>query len=300
MKLIVPDYYSGFRCLAGKCLHSCCVGWEIDIDEETCERYRAVGGYFGKRLAESIDWGEEPCFRLGQDERCPFLNGDNLCDIIINLGEDALCGICADHPRFRNYFSDRTEMGIGLSCEAAAKLIVNNPDVVTLVSDDGEECLSENESRFIAMRDELLRIVQDRSKAYCHRAAALARQMNLPVYTRPTAVWARIYASLERLDERWGELLEKLYSAGQGDDLPDVVREQLLVYFIFRHLADGLNDGLFRERLGFCLLSVEMINRLCAASKESAEEIARMYSSEIEYSDENIGILLDVLSREDG
>ena len=37
MKLIAPDYYNKFSCIADKCRHSCCVGWEIDIDENTNE-----------------------------------------------------------------------------------------------------------------------------------------------------------------------------------------------------------------------------------------------------------------------
>ena len=30
----VPDYFSEFSCIAGDCKDSCCLGWEIDIDEE--------------------------------------------------------------------------------------------------------------------------------------------------------------------------------------------------------------------------------------------------------------------------
>ena len=32
MKIIAPNYYPAFRCIADKCRHSCCIGWEIDID----------------------------------------------------------------------------------------------------------------------------------------------------------------------------------------------------------------------------------------------------------------------------
>ena len=34
MILRVPDYYETFRCIAGECKDSCCIGWEIDIDED--------------------------------------------------------------------------------------------------------------------------------------------------------------------------------------------------------------------------------------------------------------------------
>ena len=37
MKIYVPDYYSEFSCIADKCSDNCCIGWEIDIDENSLE-----------------------------------------------------------------------------------------------------------------------------------------------------------------------------------------------------------------------------------------------------------------------
>jgi len=298
MKLIVPDYYSRFRCTAGQCAHSCCVGWEIDIDADSCRRYKAVGGEFGRRLEESIQWGEEPCFRLGEGERCPFLNRDNLCDIIINLGEDALCQICADHPRFRNFFRSRTEMGLGLCCEAAAGLILGCEQPVQLMTleDDGSEDIPDEEQYFFAMRDSIIAALQDRSRTMDQRVEAVMAGYGVTLPRKSLSDWARVYSSLERLDEGWGECLGRLAAAGNpANPLNDTVREQLLVYFIYRHLSEGLYDGDMKERMAFCILSERMIGGLCAACGMSATEIARMYSSEIEYSDENIQKLLDVL-----
>ena len=133
MKLIAPDYFPSFSCIAGACRHTCCAGWEIDIDEDTREYYRTVPGEIGKKLAENIDdSGEIPCFRMAEGMRCPFLNRDNLCELVLTLGEESLGQICSDHPRFRNFFSDRTEIGLGLTCEAAGRLILFWPDPVTL------------------------------------------------------------------------------------------------------------------------------------------------------------------------
>lgn len=120
MKYIAPNYYKAFSCLAGQCQHSCCIGWEIDVDEAAFQRYQSTVGQMGQRLRASISQdGGTPHFILAEGDRCPLLRQDGLCDMILQPGEDALCQICADHPRFRNYFSDQVELGLGLCCEAA-------------------------------------------------------------------------------------------------------------------------------------------------------------------------------------
>ena len=48
----VPRYYSDFKCIADKCRHSCCVGWEIDVDERTLVRYRAWPAEQGSEILQ--------------------------------------------------------------------------------------------------------------------------------------------------------------------------------------------------------------------------------------------------------
>ena len=123
MRVIRPSYWKEFRCIAAQCGDNCCIGWEIDIDSESGRFYRSVEGRFGERLNREIcNENGEAHFRL-HGERCAFLNHENLCDIILNLGETSLCQICAEHPRFYEWFGDVKEAGLGLCCEAAGRLI---------------------------------------------------------------------------------------------------------------------------------------------------------------------------------
>ena len=55
MESFVPDYYSKFRCTAERCEHNCCIGWEIDIDEDSLSGYRQVKGEMGERLRDERD-----------------------------------------------------------------------------------------------------------------------------------------------------------------------------------------------------------------------------------------------------
>jgi lysine-N-methylase len=157
------------------------VGWEIDIDDETLEKYRAVKGDFGKRLWSQIevpegDDGEPAHFRLTECDRCPFLNDDNLCDIYINLGEDYLGYICTHHPRFYEWYVDGREAGLGLVCEAAAELILQKPEhpeypdfevieeeddtEAEVMEDEDLQAERETERMLFAMRDRLFGVIR--------------------------------------------------------------------------------------------------------------------------------------------
>ena len=121
MLLRVPDFYDSFHCIADKCTDTCCVGWEIDIDDTSAKRYAKVKGEFGKMLRENIEDGH---FKLLAGDRCPFLRQDGLCDMICHLGEDYLCDICREHPRFVEVYGDIMEKGIGLCCEEGVRLLL--------------------------------------------------------------------------------------------------------------------------------------------------------------------------------
>ena len=124
-----PAYYKAFRCIGSDCTENCCIGWEIDVDEDSLAYYETVPGDFGERLRASIapadeQTGEPAHFRLDAEERCPLLNDCNLCEVLLHLGEDKMAQICTDHPRYYEWFSDGREDGLGLCCEAAAELIL--------------------------------------------------------------------------------------------------------------------------------------------------------------------------------
>lgn len=316
MKLIAPDYYTKFKCIADRCKHSCCIGWVIDVDPDTLAYYHSVTGPLGERLKKGIDEsGETAHFILGEGERCPFLNQSGLCDLIIGLGEDCLCQICTDHPRYRNFYSDRTEIGLGLCCEAAGDLILKRQEKATLVvlEDDGEnEELDVPDESLLTWREQLFAIVQDRSLTIEERAAAILKAAEFTIPERSLAEWAEIYMELERLEESWTDRLEELKSTDISHalslDMPEweIAFEQLLVYFLYRQLPFALDDGEYEGRAAFCVLSYRIIRDLCcvhavlhgSVDLDDLVEIARQYSAEIEYSDENVEALLDALFEE--
>ena len=89
---------------------------------------------------------------------------------------------------------------------------------------------------------------------------------------------------------------------GQGHELSkdwSIPFEQILVYFIYRYMSEGQFDGRYNERVLFALLSFHIIREIFKRSEETLEalvEICRMYSAEIEYSEENVEALLEQLN----
>ena len=309
MKLVAPNYYEKFRCIADKCKHSCCIGWEIDIDDDTMEFYNSIDGEFGDRLKKNISTeGETAHFCLAEGDRCPFLNSNGLCDIITEFGEEALCQICDDHPRYRNFYSDREEIGVGISCEAAAQLILSHTDktqLVTLCEDD--EHLWDEEKEFLVLRQRLWDMLQDRTIVLNKRVENVLGYCGVEENTKTPKQWVQIYRNLERLDAVWDKVLDALEWTENcnfdfAEDWMQTAFEQLIVYFTYRHLADSLDDGRFVARLQFALHSAVMIkwiadlhcNKYGSIDVDTLAEIARIYSAEIEYSTDNIDVLLDI------
>ena len=305
MKIYTPDYYKDFKCIADKCKHNCCIGWEIDIDDDTYTKYKTVGGDFGEKLFRNIATEDTPHFVLTQHERCPFLNNDNLCDIIINLGEDNLCQICNDHPRFRNFFDNREEIGIGLCCEAAAQIIINKKSKTEfIVLKDGKESCNAEEISFFKERENVYTILQNRDLTVNERINNLVEKYKIKLPNFSFAQWASFLKGLERLDTKWDIYIEKLADLKESDfkmylcDDWETAREQLLIYFVYRHMADGFYDGTIYERLAFAVLSDKLILSICSANKitdlNGLAEIARAYSSEIEYSEDNLEQIINL------
>ncbi|MGN0571990.1 MAG: flagellin lysine-N-methylase [Candidatus Fimenecus sp.] len=314
MKVFAPRIYEAFRCIAEKCRHNCCIGWEIDIDEATLAFYRAQSGKFGVRLRQNIA-GTDDCasFRLDANERCPFLNGQNLCDIYLTLGENALCQICRDHPRFRNFFTDRTEVGLGLCCETAARLLLCNdaPFALTQLSDDGEaDAPTPEETAFFAFRARLFSMAQDRRLPLTRRLQTILDICSAHLPRNSPAAWVDFYSALERLDRGWDTVLEKLrtlppdeFAASFSKDCEPFF-ENLLCCFLYRHLAGALDDGNLSVRTAFCAHGVQLLwalyrvhaKKYASFNTDLALDLVRQYSTEIEYSDENLKAVFDILS----
>ena len=138
--LVYPDYYEKFKCIAGACEDSCCAGWVIDVDDESYYSYQVEPGAFGDRLRNSlvVD-GDQKFFQVTPDNRCPFLNEQNLCDIITEIGEDRICQTCTEHPRYFVVTGDYEQHDISLSCCELGRIFFYDDDPVKYIREETEE-----------------------------------------------------------------------------------------------------------------------------------------------------------------
>lgn len=297
LKMIFPNYYKDFKCIADKCKHSCCVGWEIDVDDDTLNYYNSLDGDFALKIKNSISKDSEPHFILQDGKRCPHLDKNGLCSIITNLGEDALCDICFDHPRFRNFYFDTFEIGLGLCCEAAAELILTSDKKFELENFDlSKDFYTNEEMEILSLRSELFDIMKRRELSIELRHKKLLEKLNCKLPEKSMSEWCDFYMSLEILDENWKNhlqnlkisTLENIYEI--ENEKTKISFEQLTIYFIYRHFSSVPSISEAKKFLCFAILSTKIIMALYAldSSEDSLLDFARMYSAEIEYSDENI------------
>lgn len=286
--------FDNFKCIASECSDNCCIGWEIDVDEDTLEYYNGIEGEFGKRLRDNIFVGDYNCFKMGEDDRCPFLNDKNLCDIIINLGRDKIPYICTHHPRFYEWLYDRCEMGIGICCPEAARLLYERDEKIDInVSYKMSHSMSDvmtyaRETAFFILQnrsytlgDRLITflnfceevdmyLLEDNAEKIIYIADVYKKELGKNIeYPKEdlTKDVFRLFSSLEPVNKEWEEYIESLRESAENIvDYRDkfllkykenaYMYEHLAVYLTYRYFLKCLDDIDLFSKAGFIVVSV--------------------------------------------
>lgn len=288
MKLYAPSYYKKFRCVADKCEHSCCIGWEIDIDRDTLKKYKKLKNDYRDAIIDSISMQHTPHFKLEGGDRCPHLDERGLCKIIMHVGEEYLCDICREHPRFYNY-TRVAEVGVGMSCTEAAKIILSSADYAVM------ECIGELDADDDAVdfdgrieREKIYTILQDADCAYTNKLDRICHAYSIDVCD--DTYYLEILSSLEYLDTAHKSLFMN-YSSTHRPSGADEYLERFFACFVYRHCTEAVDLDDFCDRLTFCLFCERLFASLiCSEHPTSLQEfatLATVISEEIEYSDDN-------------
>lgn len=293
MKHIILDCFKDFKCTARECSDNCCIGWEIDVDDESYVFYKNLTCELGKKIIKNIDLEGDKHFLLGESERCPFLNNDNLCDIILELGEEKIPEICKNHPRFFTWLYDRCEMGIGLCCEEGARRLFESPEILKIevdytLTDNLSDVLTyarevafsilQNRDYSIFSRlktffefskkiDECL-IVEDtvRIKEICREDLIFVEKPEVSLDEDIEKVIG-IFKKLEPINDEWSKYINKLLKNAdeiyrKKDEFLGFYKEKLYeyehlaAYFVFRYFLKAVDDFDLLSKVNFIILNL--------------------------------------------
>ena len=289
---IDAEIYSEFKCKADKCKHSCCKGWEIDIDEDTLGFYKSLDTELGNEIRQNIHEGEDTYFKLTDDKKCPFLKDSGLCKLIEELGEDSLCDICRLHPRFFEDINDYSLAGVGLSCEKSTELLFEKKSLNFIICDS---------QKTISFRDLLEMLEIDISQDYLNLKnmfpeyldeAKIEKILDIFYITEPIdANWKNEVLMIKGM---FKDYLHDLNNPNYLNNEEAAKYELIYQYILFRQLELTTDYGI-KKIIDYAIVSTIFI-MLYAKSFNDDIEAVRRWSEQIEYNEDNIEIILSELS----
>ena len=293
MITIVPDFYDQFSCKAGSCQHTCCQGWEIDIDEPTLYRYEKIKGEIGDKIRQSIIIRDGVfIFQLTDDDRCPLLQDDGLCQIIRTLGPKKLCKVCAMHPRFFVYKSELELAGLGLCCEKTCELLLERDTPLRFCIEGTDETMD-----FF----ELLKMT-DIAKYLPRGCASQAMSILHATSSLTVSQILRIMELTEPINDSWCQLLAKIRQETTAGKLTlppletwphdqQQAYDRICQYILYRMLP-RLSRWHFGHLADYAKMNTTFIY-LAAAVTGDLPESLRLWSAQIEYDTDNVEIILE-------
>lgn len=150
IKIIKSTNYDEFKCIADKCEFTCCLGWDINIDNNTYDKWKSCKE--GDILLKNIKVkGKEYFINKETKDGCIFLNDKGLCNLVIEYGEEFLSETCHTFPRIKNEFENITEFSLNCACPEVVDLLGGLKTYIAVIGEIGEECPRELKVRKVLL-----------------------------------------------------------------------------------------------------------------------------------------------------
>lgn len=268
IRQIKPTFYDEFSCVAGDCSLTCCQEWKIAVDDETYQKWKKItsSGEPNRNLASRTHRKDgQRVIRLDDHGRCPYLNEEKLCSLVIEHGDEILSKTCALFPRQVHEFGNRREYALVSCC----------PQVIDLLQQAGEFQLEETNEVTIDCQDDmseqvrkfLLQMVQNNEYGISRNLMMLF-YIVLDMYQEEQVTEQMLSeyaqtATLEKLDSAIGQMNFEL-------EHTLVERNEL-----FLDLAENYRkEGLYRSYLSDI---AELAEQLCDEESQN-EDMTHLYS----------------------
>ena len=226
------------------------------------------------------------------------------------------------HTRYFEWFDGICEGGTGLSCEESARLILSDKKTFSTFEKEIEDfdCDEYDNSLYkllYSAREAIIRKLEDESISLESRVKSvllfggqLQENIDNSEYLLPeffdvsaekSGDISRIYSflkTLEPMDEKWTEYLDKtdtLPAKAINEEVYSYLKN-ICVYLIWRYFLKGVFSGEILSYIKLMAISFIVLKDMLSKSDlsfESCAEIAKNYSKEIEYSEDNLNEILD-------
>lgn len=300
MKETKPDFFDKFVCTANNCVDNCCrAGWQIDIDNNTLNKYSMSNDILIKSVYENIQFADKKhCIKLNNGV-CPFLTNDGLCQIVLKKGNSYLSDVCRCYPRFYNFLSDRTELGLGVSCVEVSKLLLLHTDKISFITTGKNHKISKNDEFLLQYRNKCIEIVQNRKLVFADRLDLLNKYIGKDV----NFCWSdlkSIFEKLEYINQSNRKMLINGFDGKTGNFSESEI-ENIITYFLYRHLPNNRYVKI-ETRAFFCIFMTmfcdKIVGSLIASNLLDCKVKAlSVLSKEIEYDNSNVQKILNYLEK---
>lgn len=151
MRLVKFNYCSEFECLAEKCPDTCCRQWNIffsrsdylKIISSPCSKglKSVIDDSFIKVKGDSVSEDfNYAVIKFNEKGFCPLLDGDGLCLLQKELGEERLGFVCSAFPRLKTAVGKDTYIySCNMSCPAVAELLISHREGLRLIYEKYDE-----------------------------------------------------------------------------------------------------------------------------------------------------------------
>ena len=188
--MLIPDYYTSFRCKIDRCRAACCNGWPVTFSMRDYFRLLSLNctEQTKSRLDRALHLTTHPTeeeYALilpGYDGNCPMFMKDGRCSIQAELDENALPTVCRLYPRGIR----EMEASCSNSCEAVVELLHRKEAIRFDETGPVEETVQtrrihffETGGRETGIRLWLISFIQDRRYALPERLYRMGKALRL-------------------------------------------------------------------------------------------------------------------------
>ena len=308
MQIVRPIYYNSFKCIADRCPDTCCAGWDVEIDDNTAKKYLKESGELKESFNKYLATDEDGYVFSLVNGRCPMLNDSNLCKIQLQKGESALCDTCRLFPRYYDDYGDIREVGLGLGCPEATKVLLSpettvaldksvesNDRIYNLLSKKREDFFSilENDKFDFKMKLSSVLFSAAEFQSEIDRVDMLGSDSSVDFFE-----CVKVFEKMEYINDKHRECLlslsdEKAVYNNSKIYCEDLIR--LFKYYLMRYMMTACFDLDLLTKIKYgvfaCIVTERIYDSIPRISFEDRVKIITDYSKEIEYSPINLDIL---------